>query len=75
MAEYDTYGFIVAPAFNASGGECMAQSVEHDWRDSKPFENPAESLAVGAWLLRFGSFADNIFFYALLFFHHIQGFE
>lgn len=29
VSEYYTYGFIIASAFNASGGECMAQSMEH----------------------------------------------
>ena len=62
VSEYYAYGFIVASAFNASGGECMAQPVEHDRRDFKTFENPAESLSVCTGFFRFGAIADYIFF-------------
>ena len=75
VSEYYTYGFIVASAFNASGSECMAQSMEHDWRDAKPFEDPAESLAVCTGFFRFSSLADNIYSCLLLFFYDIQCFE
>ena len=75
VSEYYTYGFIVASAFNASGGKCVAQSMEHDSRDSKSCENPAESLPVCTGFFRFGALADPILFYSLLFFHYIQGFE
>lgn len=30
VSEYHTHGFIVASAFNASGGECMARCMESD---------------------------------------------
>ena len=33
MAEYHTYGLIVALAFDATGSESVAQAMEHDLRN------------------------------------------
>ncbi len=35
VAEYGTDGFIIALAFDAAGGKCVSQSVEHDQRNTE----------------------------------------
>ena len=52
--------FPVALAFYTSGGECVTQPMKHYWRNIQPTKQTAECLAVGTWLLGFGTVAYYI---------------
>ena len=69
MTENHTYCLIVALAFDASGGECVAQTMKDDLRNSQPSKQTAECFSIGARLIGFGSVAHHIVTAGLLAFH------
>lgn len=49
MAEYDADGFVIAVAFDATGGETVAQSVKFKRRYAELFHQLHVVVAVGPW--------------------------
>ena len=48
MTEYHAHSLIVASAFNAAGGEGMAQAMKYNPRYAKTFEQPREIITISA---------------------------